>query len=256
MFFQEANDFKIELISKNRFFARGPFIDRLQMYLEYVGTEQSPFKERNILGNAKIYRARKCDLSFVSNRIYSNQFVPEEEDFYGYNSKDSFVPPLDISTPDGRVNPKYIRYLYAAEDKYTALLEIKPSLNTHVSIAEIIILQPLFLLDMTDYMWKQHNLEAVAFLHMLHTFFSSPYTGELKDYLPSQYITEYIKNWSNNKYDGIRFKSSLNSKGKNLTIFNYDGKCKPISSRIYSVDHINYYASNTKPDEEDTISSD
>jgi hypothetical protein len=60
-----------------------------------------------------------------------------ESGFWGYDEKDSFVPEDNKTVGDGRANPPLIRYLYTAEKPYTALVEVRPYLDSLVSIAEI-----------------------------------------------------------------------------------------------------------------------
>ncbi len=73
---------------------------------------------------------------------------------------------------------------------------------------------------------------------MLNDEFSTPALGGLKDYLTTQIISEFIKCMDcNPKFDGICFRSSLNPKGKNYTLFNED-KYQPISSEVYYIQEI------------------
>jgi hypothetical protein len=56
------------------------------------------------------------------------------------------------------------------------------------------------------------------------------------DYLPTQYLSEYIKYLG---YDGIEYGSSLNSTGYNLAIFDNDcADC--ISTKIYEIVSLDY----------------
>ncbi|MBP0723929.1 RES family NAD+ phosphorylase [Bacillus sp. RG28] len=79
--------------------------------------------------------------------------------------------------------------------------------------------------------------------------FSIPSNSNKKDYLPTQYIAEYIKLLG---FEGIRFNSSLYNIGNNLTIFNYQS-CEPISSKIYEVGDICFDARPLAPKTEKSI---
>jgi hypothetical protein len=67
--------------------------------------------------------------------------------FWGYNEKESFVPSDNNIVKDGRVNPAFIKYLYTAEDPYTALVEVRPYLGSKVSVAEIRVNETLTIAD-------------------------------------------------------------------------------------------------------------
>jgi hypothetical protein len=64
--------------------------------------------------------------------------------------------------------------------------------------------------------------------------FSKPSNADLKDYIPIQYIAEFVKPLG---FDGIKFNSSLHWIGKNVTIFSYE-KCSPIGSKLYKINDI------------------
>lgn len=95
---------------------------------------------------------------------------------------------------DMRANPKYIRYLYAASDKYTALLEARSNINSIVSVVDIELLEPLRILNIkwvgTD---VTMNDGLFTLLYILSDVFSTPVSDELKDYLLSQVLSEFIK---------------------------------------------------------------
>lgn len=183
-----------------------------------------------------------CDFSLDNAHFFkkaASKIVKNNSDsdngFNGYGKKDSSLPPIEKSqyVSDMRANPKYIRYLYAASDIYTALLESRSNIKSLVSVAEIEITDDMRILDITDFPDTNERLSSL--LSELNCAFSTPANGELKDYLPSQVISEYIKCFNCfPKIEGICFHSSLNSDGKNYTIFS-EGKYTPISSEVYYV---------------------
>jgi hypothetical protein len=181
-----------------------------------------------------------------------------EPNFNGFDKKGSSLPPKDkyYSISDMRANPKYIRYLYAANDKYTALLEARSNINSLVSVANIEVLEPLRILDITNLTQSSIDDDLFDLLYALNDEFSTPVSGELEDYLATQVISEFIKCLDcNPKFDGICFKSSLNPKGKNYTIFS-EGKYQPISSEVYYIHEIGLTAYGVTEETGVTISSD
>jgi hypothetical protein len=166
---------------------------------------------------------------------------PSEPNFNGFDKKGSSLPPKENynSISDMRANPKYIRYLYAANDKYTALLEARSNINSLVSVSNIEILETLRILDISDFTkCPPDDDDLFDLLYALNDEFSTPVSGELKDYLATQVISEFVKCLDFiPKFDGICFRSSLNPKGKNYTIFS-ESKYRPVSSDVYYIHEI------------------
>ena len=69
-----------------------------------------------------------------------------------------------------------------------------------------------------------------------------PNTGEVIQYLPTQYITEEIKKLG---FEGLKFNSSLKQGGINVVLFDIDS-CTALSSDIVKVESIEIKT--TKPD--------
>ena len=61
--------------------------------------------------------------------------------------------------------------------------------------------------------------------------FSEPNTGDAFRYLPTQYLSELIKQMG---FDGLRFRSSLKNGGINVVLFD-DIKCKAVCSDMIKV---------------------
>lgn len=191
---------------------------------------------------------QKGELLYRSRIIDDVSKIKGESPFYGYDANNSFVPPKN-KTKDMRANYRNIPYLYCAADKYTSIVEVRPTISSKVSVATIQIYETLKLFDLTI---KNNLLQIPAqkktVLQELSELYSKPVNDdELLDYIPTQFIAEYIKN---NNYDGIAYMSSLTpeiktnnfnlvdtSKRYNVVIFNYD-KCKVIKSNVYSIDKI------------------
>lgn len=145
--------------------------------------------------------------------------------WWGYDEKNSDAPPIGLASA-GRINPNGISYLYASNNEKTAALEVRPILSQYVSVAEITITDKVKLFDFTaNYNEKEaeKHFEQSVDWGVLSEYFSQPnYSGE-SAYLATQYISEYIKNLKdktgNNIFDGLCFRSSLDSSGLNYVLF-------------------------------------
>ena len=266
----EALEFKETLLKRNRFFVSHPFLDRIIKSIDNIDSPLSPFQTKYIEENTELFRARICDeqtlasmqfeyidvsASFLAKKareqLLTHDITSFEDPkcFRGYNAINSYIPPEHIKTPDGRINPQYIRYLYTARDAYTALVECRPMLNSYVSIAKILVKRPLTIIELpsqaqfNDIEYLINNGFEIKYLSsIIHSIFSTPCSGELKDYLPAQYISEYIKSLDNGtRFDGICFESALNRSGMNITIFNHE-KCCAVSSQVFKVNDIQFEA--------------
>lgn len=235
----EATDiwhsFKEYILHTNRFVIQHPLMDFLK---EYIST-----KELVIPTNSIFYRARIIDDAAISQYMMKilcdetgdyKKFFSKENRFRGLNKEGSFIPTDANKVRDGRANPKYIRYLYVAEDPVTAIFEVRPLITDSINVAEIQCNEELKIADMSSPLQSEeiHSKEQYL-LRMIQSSFSFP-TNNTDDYIPSQIIAEYIKSWG---YEGIRYQSSLHRDGNNLTIFNYE-KCEAISSRDMRMEDI------------------
>lgn len=93
--------------------------------------------------------------------------------------------------------------MHAGGDKYTALLEVRANRNAIVSVAEIEITESLRILDISgdkvNPYYKEFDL-----IFALNEVFSTPVAGELKDYLLSQALTEFVKCYNcEPQFDGL-----------------------------------------------------
>ena len=160
----------------------------------------------------------------------------QKKRFKGYNSSESGAPPADIAS-SGRLNPEKIRYLYLAEDPETAVYEVRPTIEQHVSVATFKTEDDLKIYDLAGEINSQEedNLDNDYLLfNVIRQRFSTPNSGDAFKYLPTQYLGELIKQMG---FDGIRFSSSLKKGGINVVLFD-DKKCRAIRSDIIKVGDI------------------
>ena len=240
----EANllwhDFYETIYYKNRFFLKHRILEILS---EYISKNVLEIEVGSIY-----YRARIIDDSSTKElMLYKCFAAPEEErldvkfyrksnSFRGFTKEGSFVPPKGVNVSDGRANPKYVKYLYMAEDPTTAIFEVRPFIYDAVNVAKIKVNKPLKIANIAVDIDLSSKSETTIDMHVMGIIqgaFSRP-TNDIDDYIPTQIIAEYIKSLG---YDGIRFNSSLYSNGVNLTIFNYD-ICEAISSQDFRIENI------------------
>lgn len=247
------DSFKKKIQFENRFFIEHEVLT----CLEKLAYQKIKMLEENTI----IYRARlfKGDTTFLN--YLDKEDAKEEKDyfswwteaiikskndsgFWGFDESNSFIPPDNSFIEDGRANPSFIKYLYAAEDPYTAMVEIRPYLESTVSIASIKVKEEIQVVDISfDAITDLINVEQIL-MYLIMVDFSKPSDSNKMDYLPTQYVAEFMKSLG---FDGIRFTSSLHKKGRNITIFNYQ-KCQAVDSKLYKVNDICYEAEQLAPD--------
>ena len=226
-----------------RIFDKDPnvkFIDNFKKVMKEDGEDFGSFK-------AKFSGNEELNLNISLLNLSKADFSPDDpylrialkalkkyksSKFKGYNKKDSMPPTSDKCTA-GRANPEFIRYLYLCEDEETPIYEIKPSIKQNVSLAKLKLNRDIKVYDLT----LNHTIngdEIVGFFQFIGEKFSMPNYNNLAKYIPTQLITEKIKNLG---FAGIRFNSSLNDGGKNVVLFDVDD-CEVISTSLKQVNSI------------------
>ena len=131
-FFRCAND---ELKKKNRFAN-----EKLDCVVRALLSESSNIEE---LSDCILKRSRIYDKPDRVSR-YRN---PPKCQFKGFNAKDSFV---NEKGNEGRCNPKFIPYLYAADTAECSIAEINPGIDSVVSVANIRIKEKLRIVSLSS----------------------------------------------------------------------------------------------------------
>lgn len=174
-----------------------------------------------------VYRARACE--------HGTPF-----------SIDEMGKPSEKLVGNGRANPVGIPCLYVASDADTAVAEIRPHKGEVVCVAEFKVESELSFVDLRNprskispFSLDEENLRMVhrnmSYLCRLGDELTMPIlprTAHL-DYLPSQYLCEFIKSRG---YDGVIYKSAMGS-GVNYAIFN-DSKVSGTNICVYQVDQV------------------
>lgn len=239
-------DFKEKLVYENRFFLKHEVLEkslkeanlnkitigketlfhRARIYTnsDYINIESLLSTANQFKGMTKIDNESKSRMQDYLNK----KFNQVESNFWGYPKGENLMPPKGIQIKGGRGNPFNIRYLYLSDSPYTALSEVRPLLNSKVSIAKITNTCEKNIADFS------RNLDSNEFYNKLTLEFSSFCANEEIDYLPTQYIAELIKY---NGFDGIKYRSSLHRGGINYMFFS-DEQFDDKESKLYTVDEI------------------
>lgn len=158
--------------------------------------------------------------------------------YEGYSQKESGAPPQSVAKAL-RANYDGISYLYCSNSPYGAMAEVRPSLQSKISLAEIILKDNIKLFSFNFEMIKTAKLnEEVALILQLSSLFAKPIgvNDFCSDYYPTQRIANFIKNMG---YDGITYSSAFDRNATNICIFNKE-KCEIATSRIYTLSNIVY----------------
>lgn len=192
-----------ELMYKNRYFLDEPLdTDRFKELLDHLPADDLP----NLWYRARI---RTGDTT--------------------YEIKDMGPPPKRLAS-HGRANPPGIPYLYVGSQPDTAASEVRPHTGEVACVAEFTIATQLRAVDLRNprklvspFLLGDAGaigqLRAdIPFLERLGEELTRPVLpqGAAIDYVPSQYLCEFIKK---SGYDGVVYRSSV-SDGMNLALFN------------------------------------
>ena len=163
------------------------------------------------------------------------------------------LPRTQMSAPPseragaGRLNPEGMPYLYLASDPYTAVAEVRPWIGAQVTVARVKINRNIKIIDFTNetpvgrfpganFPGSESGAETI-WRELLSYAISIPLQpNHSVNYVPTQYFAEVLKA---NGVGGIKYKSSLNPKGFNLTIFDpFVGQVT--STRLIAVSGVTY----------------
>ena len=163
----------------------------------------------------------------------------KEKPFWGFNEENCDAPPKENAVA-GRANSVGISFLYAASDQKTAIMEMRPQIGQYFNVCKIEICRNILIFDFTYTAneLKEDETTKSGDLYAISKEFSYPNYGNPEDYIPTQYLCEYLRQKG---FDGIRYKSSVSSEGTNLIIFDTNSDDKPykiLESRIFEVENI------------------
>jgi RES domain-containing protein len=206
-----------ELMYKNRYFPTAQLdLDRLEELLSQLIADRVP---------DQWFRARlqTTDIAFKIDEMNA--------------------PPKRLAA-HGRANPAGIPYLYLGSTPETAVAEVRPHTGELACVADFTLQPDLKIIDLRDprQLMSPFVLAVedhigllrsdIEFLERLGQELTTPIVpqGAPIDYVPSQYLCEFIKNCD---YDGVVYSSSV-SDGMNLALFSPDN-ARPGAVQQYSV---------------------
>lgn len=146
-------------------------------------------------------------------------------DIRPFTKKEMGSPPPDPRR-QGRGNPSGISYIYAASDEKTAIAEKRPGRKSLLSLAELIAVRNLRLIDLAHLRPLEspfgiddlaYEIQARRLLRVLSGELSKPVSPEdhPDEYLPSQFLCELILSRG---YDGVIYVSGYGP-GQNYLLF-------------------------------------
>ena len=164
----------------------------------------------------------------------------------GFTVDQMGAPPRDLAS-HGRANPSGIPYLYLGSAVDTAIAEIRPHTGETASVAQFALRGPITVVDLRNprKLVSPFLLEDasevgrmradVPFLERLGNELTRPVLPRSAaiDYLPSQYLCEFIKKIG---YNGVLYRSSV-SEGINLALFD-PSRATANSVSLYDVQRV------------------
>ena len=156
------------------------------------------------------------------------------------------MKPLRNSALEGRVNPRGIPCLYAANNEKTAIAEVRPWVGALVSVAQMRPVHELRLVDCSD------GHEATFDLHIeepppeiregvvwreIGRAFSSPVSTNpgIAEYVPTQILAEHFRKQG---YDGVHYKSKLGP-GYNIAVFDL-AALEVVKLGLFPIESVDY----------------
>lgn len=173
-------------------------------------------------------------------------------DGHGYSTKEMGAPPIGMRK-SGRVNPEGIGVLYLTTNEKTALSEVRASAFDFVSVGEFCLKKDINVVNISGInnispVLYARGLESLAANTKIFGDIAKEIAKPLRrndsslEYLPTQYITEFIKSKG---YAGVEFTSTMSSEGVNIAVFDESlFECKAVHN--VEIKKIEYLYSNVE----------
>ncbi|WP_239004729.1 RES family NAD+ phosphorylase [Paenibacillus tepidiphilus] len=155
-------------------------------------------------------------------------------DKLGFPADQMYAPPPGMASA-GRANPEGISHLYLSDEVMTTLKEVRAGAHDYVTVGRFELNEDINIVDLTAINRISAFSELNATQHAINKRHLEKINREIAkplrrqdshlDYLPTQYITDFIKSIKNEEgqreYAGIEYVSTMNQdeKGFNLTVF-------------------------------------
>lgn len=208
-------EFKKEIKEDNRFFSGNQIVDVLN---SEKALDISNFHTSG--ENFVLYRAR------IGNYVH-------------HDDTHMKCPPVGMYSM-GRCNPMGIPYLYLADSEITAMKETRARIGDLVTIAKIEISGSYNFFDLSSQEIRSSSIDesfivnkrVANLVYLMNQDFRKRIDEHEKlEYLPLQFIAEYIKN---REFDGFMYESSLDKFGTNYVIFN-PNRYSIVSKSLYKI---------------------
>jgi len=157
------------------------------------------------------------------------------------------MKPIPGRSPEGRVNPKGIAYLYLATDRDTAQAEVCPWMGSLISVGKFRVKRKLAIVNCTTdekgtrIFFEEPAAEQreTAVWCDIDRAFARPVSlrDDVADYAPTQVLAELFK-VKVNGCDGVAYRSSL-GEGHNIALFDLD-LADLVNRRLFEVKRINF----------------
>jgi hypothetical protein len=206
--------FKTDIISKNRYFAGNnilTLLDKFYMIDMFPASSKIDF-----------YRARIGD--FTKQEI------------------SSLLAPPKGKASAGRCNPEGISYLYLSSYQKTAVAEVRPNCGDIVSVAKFKVdVSKIFSFRVyfqgLPLPLNPNSHDSLFLIKLIDNDLASKVTKERKlDYIPFQYVSEYIKNKG---FIGFVYSSTVGP-GMNLVLFDWEEKIELIERKVIKIKNVHY----------------
>lgn len=185
---------------KVRFMFFSPILERTKpSYEDY----NDPYSILHVIG--KSIKKHKLVTTYPPNELRVFRARQHHEDIE-VRSIDEIGPPPENKAKANRLSPAGITMFYAAFDKNTAVLEVIDFGKTDetISIALFKNVKTLNLIDLSKLEWisifdqeRRHLRNSYVLLNKLTTDIRKPVSNDDRqhiDYIPTQVVTEYLKN--------------------------------------------------------------
>lgn len=233
-----------------------------QRYTSFYGLSQNNILEYNPLKNfltdiSHIFADERITKTLEIGEIIYRARVDNQEKL---TLSDLSAPPPKQANHN-RFSPEGISFFYGALEKDTCIAEIRPSLVEKVAVGKFKTTQKLFIADFVSGLGKPSSIFEKTYEFNKDEFlipFLNEFIKEISkpirpndskfDYIPTQAFVECLRFVLDLSIDGIIFKSSIKSKGKNLVLFGdeiltnktSDSCLKAVGLTRYSIKKIKY----------------
>jgi RES domain-containing protein len=158
------------------------------------------------------------------------------------------MKPILGRAQEGRINPKGIPCLYLATTLETAISEVRPWIDSLVSVAQFRMMRPLRVVDCSVHQAQRSlvfffkepstaDREQAVWAHIDRAF-SEPTTRseDAADYVATQILAELFRREG---YDGVAYKSAFGEQGFNIALFDL-GAAELLNCGLYKIDGLEY----------------